>query len=188
MMWTAIDREDRQQRAGGVWDYVSVSRLNLWLKCPLAFKLRYIDGIDSPASPSQFLGRRVHAALEYVYRQRMLGAEPTAAEIGSHLLANWHAALGSEGNPFADGSATQGDPVHPSQRGQRLAPPPSFPEQKRGANDGNVDGTGDPGGNRLRRVREPSAVGRRIGASLLAIRYEPFQTLAVIVVLGGKHR
>lgn len=52
-----FDRQERQSRAGGVWDYVSISRLNLWLKCPLAFKLRYIDGIEAPPSASQFVGR-----------------------------------------------------------------------------------------------------------------------------------
>ena len=26
-------------RTGGVFDYLSASRLNLWLKCPLAFRL-----------------------------------------------------------------------------------------------------------------------------------------------------
>ena len=30
---------------GGVWEYISPSRLNLWLRCPLAFRLQYIDGI-----------------------------------------------------------------------------------------------------------------------------------------------
>jgi hypothetical protein len=38
--------------AGGVWDYISPSRLNLWLKCPLAFKLRYIDGVKMPTTPA----------------------------------------------------------------------------------------------------------------------------------------
>jgi hypothetical protein len=97
-----LDAEERQQRAGSVWDYVSVSRLNLWLRCPLAFKLKYIDGIDTPPSASQFIGRRVHSALEHLYRQRMVGSEPMADVIESHLRADWHAALESEGNPFGD--------------------------------------------------------------------------------------
>ena len=58
---------------GGVGDYVSPSRLTLWLKCPLAFKLRYVDGIETPPSPSQFIGRVVHAGLESWYRHRQLG-------------------------------------------------------------------------------------------------------------------
>jgi len=29
---------EQEQQTGMVWDYVSPSRLSLWLKCPLAFK------------------------------------------------------------------------------------------------------------------------------------------------------
>ena len=51
MSVTTLDQTTNQtiprERAGGVWDYVSASRLNLWLRCPLAFKLRYIDGVSS---------------------------------------------------------------------------------------------------------------------------------------------
>ena len=61
------------ERTGGVWDYVSPSRLNLWLRCPLAFRLQYIDGIVPPVSRSLFLGRIVHAGLEWFYRHRQLG-------------------------------------------------------------------------------------------------------------------
>jgi hypothetical protein len=44
---------------GGPWAYISPSRLNLWLKCPLAFKLRYIDGVKTPTTPSLFIGKQV---------------------------------------------------------------------------------------------------------------------------------
>ena len=102
MTLAPLEATDRQQRAGGVWDYVSVSRINLWLKCPLAFKFRYIDGIDSPPSASQFLGRRVHAALEYFYLQRMLGGAPSAEQVVTAIRSDWETALAREGNPFKD--------------------------------------------------------------------------------------
>ena len=44
-----LSRTALAERRGGIWDYVSPSRLSLWLKCPTAFKLRYIDGIRTPA-------------------------------------------------------------------------------------------------------------------------------------------
>jgi len=47
--------------------------LNLWLRCPLAFKAKYIDGIVPPPTPSLFVGKRVHDALEVFYRHRHLG-------------------------------------------------------------------------------------------------------------------
>jgi hypothetical protein len=34
-----LSRDELVTRAGGVFDYVSASRLNLWLKCPRAFRL-----------------------------------------------------------------------------------------------------------------------------------------------------
>jgi hypothetical protein len=40
------------ERRGGVWDYISPSRLNLWLRCPLAFRLQYIDGVRTPTTPA----------------------------------------------------------------------------------------------------------------------------------------
>jgi len=61
------------ERRGGLWDYISPSRLNLWLRCPLAFKAKYIDGIVPPPTPSLFVGKRVHDALEVFYRHRHLG-------------------------------------------------------------------------------------------------------------------
>ena len=32
-----LTRDSLAEQRRGVWDYVSPSRLNLWLKCPLAF-------------------------------------------------------------------------------------------------------------------------------------------------------
>ena len=46
-----LSRDQLAERTGGLWDYVSASRLSLWLKCGLAFRLRYVDGIKTPATP-----------------------------------------------------------------------------------------------------------------------------------------
>ena len=56
MIESQIKTSSDTDRLGSVWDYVSVSRLNLWIRCPLAFKLRYLDGIRTPTSPALFLG------------------------------------------------------------------------------------------------------------------------------------
>ena len=81
---------------GGVGDYVSPSRLTLWLRCPLAFKLRYVDGIETPPSPSQFLGRVVHAGLESWYRHRQLGFPLESADLCRRLDAWWEHAAGQD--------------------------------------------------------------------------------------------
>ena len=60
MNMPVLDFMATEAREGGVWDYISPSRLNLWLRCPLAFKFKYVDGTRSPTSPSRFLGKVVH--------------------------------------------------------------------------------------------------------------------------------
>ena len=35
-----LTRDSLAERAGGVWEYISPSRLNTWLACPLKFKLK----------------------------------------------------------------------------------------------------------------------------------------------------
>ena len=87
--------------AGGVWDYVSASRLNLWLRCPLAFKLKYIDGVREPTTPSLFLGRQVHQGLERFYRRRQLGLPTATSLIVEAMLADWQQAAELEGVQFA---------------------------------------------------------------------------------------
>ncbi|MBI2823142.1 MAG: PD-(D/E)XK nuclease family protein [Planctomycetia bacterium] len=90
-----LDFKTRDEPAG-VWDYVSPSRLNLWLKCPLAFKLRYIDGVVTPTSPAMFVGRMVHQALECFYRHRQIGLAINAAELKKRLTEAWGPAAAAD--------------------------------------------------------------------------------------------
>jgi putative RecB family exonuclease len=76
-------------KPGDVRAYISPSRLNLWLKCPLAFKLRYIDGVRAPPSPAMFVGKVVHATLECFYRHRQLDMAISASELLQRLLDSW---------------------------------------------------------------------------------------------------
>ncbi len=78
--------ETIEERRGGIDSYVSASRLNCWLKCPLAFRLRYIDGIRTPTSPSLFLGKAVHFGLEVAYRHRQLGVQLGAEQVTGKML------------------------------------------------------------------------------------------------------
>jgi len=91
-----------KSRPAGVWDYISASRLNLWLRCPLAFKLRYIEGVSTPPTPSLFLGKRVHAGLEHFYRHRQLGVDLPAEDVVGRMLSGWETAAADEGVRFAD--------------------------------------------------------------------------------------
>ena len=91
-----LSRTALAERRGGIWDYVSPSRLSLWLKCPTAFKLRYIDGIRTPPTQNLFLGKRVHDGLEFFYRHRQAGVRLSDAEISGHIGRHWSAATEQE--------------------------------------------------------------------------------------------
>ena len=91
--WTVEAEEDRPN---GVWDYISPSRLNLWLRCPLAFKARYIEGIRTPTTPALFVGTRVHDALELHYRHRQLGIAMDTSRIVQHVTESWDEAIAAE--------------------------------------------------------------------------------------------
>ncbi|MCE9552605.1 MAG: PD-(D/E)XK nuclease family protein [Planctomycetes bacterium] len=91
-----IEPEPLQVRQGSVWEYISPSRLSLFLKCPLAFKLRYLDGIKSPTSPALFLGKIVHASLEQFYRHRMLGLTLGEEDLSSRLASFWQQSSSEE--------------------------------------------------------------------------------------------
>ena len=49
-------------------NYVSPARLSLWLKCPLAFRLRYHQGSVPPISPLTFVREQFDAALGLFHR------------------------------------------------------------------------------------------------------------------------
>jgi putative RecB family exonuclease len=100
MTTATLERTDRSKRAGSVWDYISASRLNCWLSCPLKFKLRYVDGIKTPTTPSLFLGKAVHHGLEVVYRHRQLGVTLSAADATQRLEDAWETLVDEDNMDF----------------------------------------------------------------------------------------
>jgi len=92
--------ESVQERQGGVWDYISPSRLNCWLSCPLKWKLRYLEGIRTPTTPSLFIGKAVHAGLECYYRHRQLGVTLDADDVARRMLESWAALVDQEEMDF----------------------------------------------------------------------------------------
>ena len=88
--------ETIEERQAGADSYVSASRLNLWLKCPLAWKLHYVDGIRRPTSPSLFLGKVVHFGLEAAYRHLHLGVKLDAGQVVQKMLDGWGGLIDEE--------------------------------------------------------------------------------------------
>ena len=70
-------------------DYVSASRLNLWLRCPSALRSSHLDGVAFPANPSLLLRQVVYNLLEYDSRHRTRAVTLSAFEVSGHLTAIW---------------------------------------------------------------------------------------------------
>jgi putative RecB family exonuclease len=102
-----IDRQSLQDRPGAVDAYISPSRLNCWIACPLKFKLRYLEGLRTPTTPSLFVGKVVHAALEAYYRHRQLGITLDTAELTQRILGSWGPAVDAERMTFASTAEEQ---------------------------------------------------------------------------------
>lgn len=81
---------------------VSASKLNLWLRCPLAFRRRYIDGVPSGMTPSLFFGKVVHDVLDGIYRCAMLGAYATEDDVPGFVDDAWDRAMNFEPCDFED--------------------------------------------------------------------------------------
>jgi len=94
--------EQEQQQAGQVWDYVSPSRLSLWLKCPLAFKRRYIDEWKTAPTPALFVGKVVHSVLAHIYRLRIAGHVATMDELPTFVADAWKISMEIEPCYFDD--------------------------------------------------------------------------------------
>jgi putative RecB family exonuclease len=98
-----LTRDQLAGRQGGVWAYISPSRLGKWLSCPLAFKIQYVDGIRSPTTPALFLGKVVHANLETYYRHRQLGVILGATDVLRRQSESWSETAEKEGMKFQSG-------------------------------------------------------------------------------------
>ena len=133
----SLTRETLAAGKGGIWDYVSPSRLGLWLKCPLAFKLKYIDGVEPRPTPGMFIGRMVHKALERWYLHRQLDVPLESRELCNWLIENWAPAREAEGVAF---ESTAEEEVKPQSDGgprRRLpSPGPSGRTSTAGGRDG----------------------------------------------------
>jgi len=93
---------DETQAELMIWDYVSASRLNLWMKCPLAFRRKYIDGFESLPSPSLVVGKVTHDVLDAIYRCAMVGAYITSSDVPGFVQDAWGRTMVSDSCVFDD--------------------------------------------------------------------------------------
>jgi len=68
----------------------SHSRLETFEKCPLKYQFKYVQEIEERTEfVEQFLGKRVHEALEKLHREQAAGKPPTLPELLAFLRQEW---------------------------------------------------------------------------------------------------
>lgn len=75
----------------------SFSRVKTYHHCPARYRYRYLQGMaEAFRSIESFVGQSVHAALEWLYRERTAGRQPTRAGAAEALDADWAARWGED--------------------------------------------------------------------------------------------
>lgn len=73
-------------------EYLSASRINLYMQCSLKYKFRYIDKLPVPFKSSGLVfGSAVHSALDWLHRERMNGNGISLERLYRILEADWYA-------------------------------------------------------------------------------------------------
>lgn len=72
----------------------SFSRVTTFEQCPRRYRYRYLDGVQEGFdSVESFMGRQVHAAIEWLYGEREKGRKPRADETVAWYCASWDAGI-----------------------------------------------------------------------------------------------
>jgi putative RecB family exonuclease len=72
---------------------VSVSQIQAYLACPLKYRFQYVDRIPPPwRAAALAFGSSVHAAIEWLHRERLAGRIPSAEDVIAIFEADWYAA------------------------------------------------------------------------------------------------
>lgn len=77
---------------------ISVSQLNLYRACSLKYKFQYIDRLPKPFKPAGLaFGSAIHAAIEWLYKERLQEREATPEDLVKMFSAEWYSQkLGAE--------------------------------------------------------------------------------------------
>jgi hypothetical protein len=76
------------------------------MKCPLAFRKRYIDGYITDPTPALFVGRITHSVLAHIYRQRKAGQNCTQDNLPLLVADAWKFGMEAE-PPFFESDAEE---------------------------------------------------------------------------------
>ncbi|MBU0761821.1 MAG: PD-(D/E)XK nuclease family protein [Candidatus Altiarchaeota archaeon] len=84
----------------------SHSRIECFNECPRKFRYRYIDKvvIEDFDTVERYMGRKVHEALEYLYKKAMYGDAPDIDDIVRHYNSIWSEGIGDNVMVVNDGA------------------------------------------------------------------------------------
>ena len=83
-------------RSGSVFDYISASRLNLWIRCPLAFRLRYSGWRSHPHNAGIVSGAAGASWARGVVPAPAARDPVDKDTVSEQMLAEWDQAVAEE--------------------------------------------------------------------------------------------
>ena len=85
-------------------EYLSSSRINLYLNCSLKYKFHYIDKLPKPFKSSALIfGSAIHSAISWLHKERMNGNEVTLERFIRIFDADWYVQKDDSNIRFKDG-------------------------------------------------------------------------------------
>lgn len=69
-------------------EHISVTQINMYLRCPAQYYFRYVEGLKIPPSGALTLGKSVHEAFEYNYSQKIDTHEDLPVEDVKEVFAD----------------------------------------------------------------------------------------------------
>lgn len=71
---------------------ISISQVNTYLGCPLKYRFQYVDRIPRPwRVAAMAFGTSVHAAVEWLHKERLAGRSPELTDVLKVFDADWYA-------------------------------------------------------------------------------------------------
>jgi putative RecB family exonuclease len=70
--------------------HVSFTQLDTYLRCPLRYRLQYVDRVEPDFVPAALaLGSGIHGAAAFLFRGLAQGARPAAADVQAYFASLW---------------------------------------------------------------------------------------------------
>lgn len=70
--------------------HISISQINLYLRCSLKYQFQYVERLPKPFKPSGLaFGSAVHSSIEWLHKEKMQGKEKSLEDLLSTFQVDW---------------------------------------------------------------------------------------------------